>query len=202
MLYAAHRLKPNEEGSPIATWRDCIVTYLDSASTKSEGRHASKLMRKMHQLGAHLISADMPLHAHGYLWNDSILLLAYVNNLREKAEIVLREAESFKRKIDQIAMTYAVRVWGQCFPQLLRSQIPCLDTRKAVVIKALSAAMANCFINEKEMKGRTHRPWYIDSKLTKWIKTCQSFVPVPVKLLPSNKTRIIHAYKDYLWDHD
>lgn len=62
-------------------WSPCIVTMLDLAGTKSlapSGKGSSALI-SMHRQAVAKINHGLPLTSHGYVWNDSVLLLSYMN---------------------------------------------------------------------------------------------------------------------------
>src|SRR4051812_28424366 len=123
-------------------WRDCVVTLIDVIGVKKlkQVGEASKLMLGIHALVVqHKPSLSSVVHA--YVWNDSALLLSYVNKQNASFETALREAETLKRRIDNIAPSYAISVKGKSFP----SQLPNGSDCGVTVISASSWAMANCF---------------------------------------------------------
>src|SRR5437773_2697757 len=89
-------------------FRDCIVTLIDLVGVKGVAAQglASSAMTVMHQrVTAEVNAGHLPSHPYVYLWNDSVLLLAYLDmesvvERREKKNKVLREADALKRDID------------------------------------------------------------------------------------------------------
>jgi hypothetical protein len=70
---------------------------------------------------------------HAYVWNDSVLLLAHVDDRPESYKKALHAADSLKRRLDAIAPSYAVAVKGRAFPSSGG-----LDGVRVTVIKASS----------------------------------------------------------------
>ena len=61
--------------------------------------------------------------ARAYTWNDSVLLLAYVNNHHQHwHECALRDFSRLKGRIDEVAESYGVVVKGRAFPLAARSK--------------------------------------------------------------------------------
>ena len=195
----------------MSDWKNSIVTYIDLVGIKSAANYsdsrATDVMRKMHSLVDSNMSHDMSNHDHCYMWNDSILLLAYLdspdrNNNNEN--LILREADQLKRKVDDICSSYAIAVKGQVFPDntiisspVFNGQIA--DQPRVIRLKTSSYAMGNCFIIEECLGKKLKKPWYIDSRISKRLDTTQSLSKHKVKMLPKNKEREIYVYEGYLW---
>src|ERR1035437_4272348 len=179
-------------------WRDCIVTLIDMAGVKkrAKGGLASKLMREFHRLVMREIGTLQSV-AHAYAWNDSVILLSYVDNLDSSFESAIRDAEKLKRQIDKDdhEFSYAIAVKGQAFPPAQGEH----TTSKVTVIDASSWAMANCFmVQEAARKSRwQEKPWYIDIRIVKKIRTNRSYKVHSVTLLPTNRPRQVYAFDDY-----
>jgi hypothetical protein len=70
-----------------AKWRDCIVTMIDLCGTTSlahTGR-ASTVMRRLHALVIKEIGSLRAID-RAYTWNDSVLLLSYVDRTHASFE--------------------------------------------------------------------------------------------------------------------
>lgn len=61
-------------------WPPCIVTAFDLAGTRTlaASKKGSSAMIEMHNHAVAKINGSLPLHSHGYIWNDSVLLLSYM----------------------------------------------------------------------------------------------------------------------------
>jgi len=157
---------------------------------------ASSAMRKFHGRVLARMEHTLPLHAHGYLWNDSVLLLAFLDDAGRHAETVLREIDRFKKEIEDLGANYAIAIQGQAFPDPMGTA----GHDRVTVIRASSFALANCFEVEKfAREKKLRRPWYVDSRLARHINTAQAFSEEAVRLLPDGKERTVYAYKGYLW---
>jgi hypothetical protein len=180
-------------------WRDCIVTMIDMVGVKNRtGADGSTLMRQLHAL----VTREAPYLgsvAHTYVWNDSVLLLSYLDG-EPSFESAIRDAERLKRKIDNLASSYAVAIKGQAFPPTPGQQnLP--NPHNVTLIEASSWAMANCFIVEKALGRKCKKPWYVDSRITAKIETSQTSSSHSIKLLPEQTARKIHAFDGYLWEN-
>jgi hypothetical protein len=180
----------------MSEWRNCVVTFIDVVGIKklalAGDSGASSLMRQLHHLTVSWIGEKLPKHAQAYCWNDSVLLLGYLENATPGE--LLREAQVLKSEIEAtIGRCYGICVRGQTFPELPGS--PPVDKQvteqpRAVVIKASSFALANCFQIEAAL-GKKHRAaWYVDERL-------RTALPTPpwrterVSLLPTGEAREI-----------
>lgn len=182
-------------------WRDCVVTLIDvidirSLSEGKKGGAASK-MRQLHKLLASRMgdASSMPGIAHAYAWNDSVLLLGFLQAPNSSTQI-LAEISEFKKCVDdQVGKSYAVSVKGQTFPEISQPQESARGSSRCTVLRASSYAMANCFLIEKQLK--THRAdWYIDSRLSKSLSE-QPFAREEVSVMPVKKKRCILMFKGY-----
>lgn len=74
----------------MSRWRDCIVVLMDLIGVKKraiEGNtHASALMRSFHDVVRREMDRGLQALSHGYVWNDSVLLLAYVDGRPQSYE--------------------------------------------------------------------------------------------------------------------
>src|SRR5713101_4836729 len=98
-------------------WRDCIVTYIDLPGIKDNAKsgESSRLMRRLHRVVFKELKIGFPSIAYAYIWNDSVLLLSYVQQTNRSFEVALRDVELLKRKIDSVRMGYAIAVKGKAF---------------------------------------------------------------------------------------
>jgi hypothetical protein len=179
-------------------WRDCIVTLIDVSGTKKAADPAT-LMRRLHAM----VASEKPKLSsidHSYAWNDSVLLLSFVDRTGSYS-LSMQDAETLKRRIDcYVAKSYAIAVKGQAFPPGI------IGVQKGVtVIKASSWAMANCFEVEQESRRRRWlKPWYVDIRIARQIQTSQGFeemeVPSMLGAGGRRRPRKIRAYCGYLWN--
>ena len=183
-------------------WPPCIVTVFDLVGTNSNAPNgvATQLMLKMRKFAVDKIKAGLPNHGHGYVWNDSILLLSYITSPSQSRRSVLMELSGFKEALEQHCgvQSYAISVQGLAFPKDLQTeQVTHGNESRVIVLKTSSWAMANCFAIEKSLK-KMRADWYIDSRITEDIRLPGLFASKKVKLLPGNKFRIINMYKGCL----
>lgn len=180
-------------------WRDCIVVLMDLIGVKKRALEgdsaASVLMRSFHKLVRREMAGDLGALDHAYVWNDSVLLLAYVDGRREAYEKAIHAADNLKRKVDVTAPSYAIAVKGRAFPSNAGP-----DGTRVTVIKASSYAMANCFKIEAEAKRkRLHKAWYIDVRIARKVRAAKAPEWIAVRLLPLGKRRRVYVHGGYLW---
>lgn len=183
-------------------WPPCIITMFDLVGTSGNAPNgaATQLMLKMRKFAVDKINAELPNHRHGYVWNDSILLLSYITSPDQSRRSVLMELSGFKQTLEQHCgvQSYAISVQGLAFPQdSLVDPVLHGNESRVVVMKTSSWAMANCFAIEKSLK-KMQADWYIDSRITKDIQLPTLFASKRVRLLPEKKFRIIDMYKGHL----
>lgn len=179
-------------------WRDCIVTLIDMAGVKKRAERGagSALMLRLHALVARETEALQSV-ARTYVWNDSALLLSYVDETAVSFELAMRDAERLKRCIDGLAPSYAIAVKGQAFPPPEGNGQ--LRTSRVTVIEASSWAMANCFEIERILGPKWRKPWYIDVRIINKIKTMKPSGQEKVKLLPTGIERQVCVFGGDLW---
>jgi hypothetical protein len=186
-------------------WRKCIITYADFRGVKklAAGGKASRLMREIHNYVANQAIALLPSHAGIYAWNDSILLVAYFTDRKDK-ERILREQSAFKATIDERVpkkhRPYAIVVQGKTFPNPHVNADRNALHPEVIVLKSSSWAMANCFIIEhmSESMSRNNRAiWYIDSRVAADVKLENQQRRKRSRLYPSNKPRSIVLIQDH-----
>jgi len=157
----------------------------------------SALMRQFHALVRREAQSLMSV-AHTYVWNDSVLLLSYVDG-EQFFEQPMRDAERLKRQIDKLAPSYAIAIKGQAFPPVLDGEnVPA--PHNVTLIEASSWAMANCFIVEKVLGGKLRKPWYVDGRIKTKIGSVRTCSTHSVTLLPEQKSRKVYVFDGYLWD--
>ena len=186
-------------------WPPCIITAFDLAGTRTlaASGKGSSAMIELHNRAVGKINQGLPLHSHGYIWNDSVLLLSYMTEPNWSKRAFVAELDDFRSFLEQQcgAPIYAISVKGLAFPQdiiapaVFNGQIA--NQPRAVVLKTSSWAMANCFLIEKALKH--HRAdWYIDSRITKDANLPVPFASEKVELLPKNQARTIHMFKGHI----
>jgi len=182
-------------------WPPCIVTTFDLVGTRTlaASGKGSSAMIEMHNCAVIKINDGLPLHSHGYIWNDSVLLMSYTTEPNWSKREFVAELDDFRSYLEQkcSASIYAISVKGLAFPQdimapaVFNGQVA--NQPRAVVLKTSSWAMANCFLIEKALKH--HRAdWYIDSRITKDANLPAPFASEKVDLLPKDQARTIHMF--------
>jgi hypothetical protein len=180
-------------------WKDCIVTLIDLVGVKGKAQQGigSKLMLDLHKM---VIKERGKLEAtaHAYVWNDSVLLLSYVNESALSFESAMKDADKLKQRVDTLDCSYAIAVKGQTFPSVssggTRAKRPSLT-----VIRASSWAMANVFEIERTLGRELKKPWYVDDWIRENIHTSQKFQKRSIPMFPKNEQRTIYVFDGYLW---
>ena len=183
----------------MADWRDCIVVYIDLQGTKNLAQkgnsEATGIMRAFHRKvvderpKSYLSSIEQV-----YLWNDSALLLGYVDTHVQAYEQIIRAADSLKREVDEISMSYAVSVKGQAFPRIGA------QPSGTTVIEASSYALGNCMTVENVAKSKKLTcSWYVDERIAKKVSATESKTSFGVRMLPDNQERTVYGHDGYLW---
>lgn len=194
-------------------YRECTVTLIDLIGVKALAPlgQGSSLILDMHaRVRAKVAAGHLPSHPNVYLWNDSILLLAFLDGETNRSQLkntILKEADALKRDIDNHVDkgSYAISVQGMTFPYNDLTADPrsfgqqVSDQPDVVVIKASSWAFANCFAIEEKLGG--HRAdWYIDSTIAAMLSPrAQQVGREDVVMLPKKEPRSMVMYKGYLW---
>ena len=128
--------------------------------------------------------------------NDSVLLLAYVDDDQHSYARALRDFYSLKGRIDDVAENYVVVVKGRSFTS---PQGPTTSQNgRFVFIEASSYAMANCMDIPRHFKRDRHR-WYLDERVSRELcgLLAQPASQLKIRMLP-NEERYIYAYEN-LW---
>ena len=187
-------------------WRPGVVTLLDLIGVKKKAAsgQGSTLMRQMHAFVRARCDNGLPRHSHAYLWNDSVLLLAFLGDEPGEKDAIIREADALKRDLDaDLGLpSYGIVVQGEIFPEDLIAS-PVFDGQiaagqRTTTIKASSYAMANCFIIEEQL-SKNKQSWYIDSRVAKYLTTTKPAKKAKVALLPMNRGRDVWMYSGALW---
>lgn len=183
-------------------WPPCIVTAFDLVGTRSlaaSGKGSSAMMT-MHSRAVAKINHGLPLHSHGYIWNDSVLLLSYMTEPNWSKNGFFAELNEFKSFLQQAcgASMYAISVKGLAFPNDITAPAV-FDGQvawqpRAVVLKTSSWAMANCFLIEKAL-GHHRADWYIDSRITTGADLPKPFASEATDLLPKKESRRIDMFR-------
>jgi hypothetical protein len=186
----------------MSNWRDCIVILMDLIGVKRQAlkgdSRASSLMRRFHQVVCHEMRTGLRSLDHAYVWNDAVLLLAYVDDHSQRLRESLRDAALLKRKVDGVKRSYAIAVMGQAFPSG-SPRTPKQHDARVIVLKTSSYAMANCFEIEAEGKRRGLRnEWYIDERIIKRLGVTAD-ASITVNLLPDGIGRKIYMYPEDLY---
>ena len=182
-------------------YKECIVSYIDLIDLKktiNNPNHAVEIMGQVHQTVYSQISNDMPLHSYAYSWNDSVLLLAYINNRSSDFNGIIKEVVDLKRKIDQVRSCYTICMKGLVFPSPFQYagavyDSPQPEQPRHVFIKASSIAFANCIEIEKCL-GKFRKAWYIDESIAKELNSSNPCLHKKIKLLPNNEEKIIYMF--------
>jgi len=188
----------------MSDWKECVVSLIDMIGIRDLASGpkgaASTAMRKMHKTVAEEMRCGLPLHAYTYVWNDSVLLLAYLDK-SHRPEAILREVDGLKRTLSRLGKSYAISIKGKAFPDLgMSPQTDCGS--RITLVRASSFAMANCFRVEEIIGKKLKRPWYVDSRLAKKIHTTQSYDKEPLDFMPGPEPRDVYVYRGYLWGRD
>lgn len=184
-------------------WKKCILSYIDIIGVKAHAKDSrgSSIMRRLQCCVTDGFEKHLLRHDHAYVWNDSVLVIAFFKNERGEKMRLLREVNGFKRHLDKTLdmPSFAVVVEGMIFPAneyLPGPGLNGVDSSKVTVLKTSSWAMANCFKIERELK-KYKMSWYIDSRVTKRLRRSSRIEQV--RLLPANRKRAVLMYDDYLW---
>jgi len=187
----------------MSNWQDCVVSYFDLIEIRekinSETSEASILMQNFHLFVRKNIFDSMPTHDHAYVWNDSALFLAFPKNDSDY-EIIMRELNTLKPKLDRICTSYGICIKGQAIPDsVCRYDIETKWQSRFVFLKASSYALANCFKVEEKLK-ELEMDWYIDSRIADKIPNFPDCDQHPVSMLPSGDERNVYVLKGSIWN--
>ncbi len=176
--------------------RDCIVSFIDLNNIGEllgeRSKKGVRIMHGLHQLVSRQVHT-LTAHEEVCFWQDSVLLLAFVDESAESFSRVMNDVKRLKEAIEGLNPCHAVCVKGQAFPA------PAVRSRKtkprAIYLSASSLAFSNCFKIEHELK-KYRADWYIDSRIIGKVNTRTPDHSVPIKLLPKNLPRTIHVFQN------
>jgi hypothetical protein len=96
-------------------WHDCIVSFIDmigiSEKLRKNSSESVMIMRRMHE-DIYKACQNLPAHEEICFWNDSILLMGYVNTQSYSYHALMEEVIKIKRVVDDINPSYAICVKG------------------------------------------------------------------------------------------
>lgn len=182
-------------------WLPCVLTAFDLVGIKNlaASGEASSVMMNLHRHAVGKINHGLELHSHGYIWNDSVLLLSYMTEPNWSKCNFFAELDDFRTSLQNACgmSVYGISVQGMAFPQdmfesaVFNGQIA--HQPRAIVLKTSSWAMANCFRIEKVL-GHNRADWYIDSRITVGADLPPPFASEAIDLLPKNESRDVHMF--------
>lgn len=184
----------------------CIITYMDlidiEKMIENNSKKAVKIMQRFHEVLKVESRINLNEYEKIYVWNDSVLLLAYTDYNYSKLENIMKEADTLKRKIDSIHNCYAISVKGMTFKEPFNYQKNKNDDNKFVFLKISSFAFANCFEIEKKLSEEeiSNYMWYLDERIAYRLSIKDHLDSLKVKMKPEDKEREIYMYDRYLWD--
>lgn len=186
-------------------WPPCIVTVFDAIGIKelAASGTGSEKMIELHKAAVEKINNGLPHHSHGYVWNDSVLLLSYETEPASTRQKLLAELNEFKSYLELECKTpmYAISVMGLAFPQeektLVDTAAKTSHEPRAVVLRTSSWAMANCFHIEEKL-GHYQADWYVDSRITYGVILPPPLASKRVPLFPKKQRRTIQVFKGSL----
>jgi hypothetical protein len=181
---------------------DCILVLMDLIGIKKRALEgdakASAVMRSFHELVEEEMITELSALDHAYVWNDSVLLLAYVNEESQRYQDAMRAADALKRKVDSISRSYAIAVKGRAFRTKTTDR-----NQRVTVIRASSYAMANCFEIEAQARAKKLRnAWYVDVRIAREVPETKATTWISVIMLPGGKRRRVYVHNGYLWKAD
>lgn len=157
--------------------RRCVLTFLDLIGMRdliANDRHqASAAMERLDGVCYGRCLDQLKHHDHLYAWNDSVLLLSYLEPLPQPRALgdVLREVSDIKEAIDAACgmPSYAIVMKGMTFqPNALElradahygsAHLPAYH-----YIRASSMALANTEVVQKEFPDRKYG-WYVEKRV-------------------------------------
>jgi len=164
--------------------------------------NAVEIMQRFHQTVYNQINVNMNNHNHAYTWNDSVLIVASIDEKYSGLSEIMKEVDSLKKKIDEVHKCYAISVKGMSFsgPSIWggHQYVGQMDQPKFVFLKASSYAFSNCFEIEKKLKIKK-KSWYLDKRIGSRINTDKIYDEESINMLPSGNPRPVYLYDGYLW---
>ena len=184
----------------------CIVTFMDLIDVKKlislNSPNAVQIMQEFHQTVYGQVNETMKKHEHAYAWNDSVLLVAYIDENYSGLLDIMKELDNLKKRIDEKSKCYAISVKGMTFSEPLfwggHQFVGQIDQPKFVFLKASSYAFSNCFEIEKRL-GDRKKSWYIDERIASLLNSKKKYETESINMLPSGKDRKVYLFDGYLW---
>jgi hypothetical protein len=136
-------------------------------------------------------STHITAHEEVSFWQDSVLLLAFVDTTKASFRRAMRDVKVLKGVINALHPCHVVCVKGQSFPAPSNGGMN--NKPRVIHLSASSLAFSNCFKVEDRLKRRK-ADWYIDSRIVAKISPRKADAIKPVKLLPGNISRAIHIF--------
>lgn len=173
----------------------CILSYFDFIGVRKlakEGKTAA-LMSKVSRFVDAYVNMELVYQDHGYIWNDSIMLLSYQTSPKSRRPL-LRELNTFREKLHKhVCMDlFGIVVSGMTFSINDSLKIH----PKFTILKTSSWAMANCFEIEEIMKTKRKKAtWYIEGRLDRKGNLGDLIGSEMIKMLPSRKPRKVNMYR-------
>ena len=192
----------------MSEWHHCIVSYIDLIGIKdlliARKSGAIDMMEGLHQVVHKQFSNSMHYHECAYSWNDSVILLAYLDKHPANYESIMKEVNQLKQDINTICNSYAICVKGMAIPAFLGFSGEVIlgdgsNQPRHTYIRTSSMALANCFAIEEHLGKKHNKPWYVDSRIVRYIDTHQAYEKDKVAMLPDMTERTIHIYNGDLW---
>jgi hypothetical protein len=180
---------------------DCIVSYIDMIGSREKLQNESGIgVTQLLQMHDKVMKCrDIFLnHEEICFWNDSILLLAYIdieNDILYRK--VMKEVRALKQEIDLINQplgSFAICLKGQAFPPPIDWNEKLINPRMNY-LQASSLAFANIFEVDRVLKNEDIH-WYIDKRIVDKLITQKESRIEEISLYPRNTKRIIYLYKE------
>lgn len=164
--------------------------------------NAVQIMQCFHQTVYGQVNEIMKKHEHAYTWNDSVLLVAYIDENYSGLLDIMKELDNLKKRIDEKSKCYAISVKGMTFSEPLcwggHQFVGQIDQPKFVFLKASSYAFSNCFEIEKKL-GQRKKSWYIDERIASRFDLKKKYEVESISMLPSGTDRNVYLLDGYLW---
>jgi hypothetical protein len=157
-------------------------------------------MRRLHKVASNELRKGFPSIAYAYVWNDSVLLLSYVEQQKDGSfERAMRDADKLKRKIDTVGKSYAIAIKGRAFP-VVSNMFGFKYGPRVEVLRTSSWAMANCFEVQRKLRD-LKAEWYVDERISQKVQIGRHHCGKrSISMFPSGEERSVFAFGGYLWN--
>lgn len=184
----------------MSDFRNCVVSYIDMDGMKDlldkDTRGAVTKFRELHRT-IERVGPTLTSHEEICFWNDSILVVAFVEDNSDAYEQVMQNVFTIKQEVDKVNPSYAICVKGQAFPP------PGINQSKGnhaipglIYLQASSLAFANCFkIEGLAKKNGWRMQWYIDDRIIDHIRASSPDTTQRIFLFPRERPCILHMFK-------